>query len=530
MEPAINKVSAYYLRTPDGTVYGPVDIVTLCIWATDARVIPGCELSEKQDVWFPVEKITELRLNWSVQFSDGAVYGPLNLLAIRVLAEENSIPAGVRLSELGSGRTAVLDDSIMSLMVEEFHQMLAGCGALMSTTLGALQGAHRVALSEVQERSSRLVSVQTSLENAEKDLATSLMVNEALSHQLKEIRTLLQNKETLVRNLESVSAQGKIQAETQAAGLRAKVAALEKELQETQQRADRLSVQMAEAKEGAQKVLLEERAALLKEAQSALQGKETQLRQLESALAEAKMQAGARESELRSMVAIKEKTLREMQQRADFLAAQLVQVQEASQKALLEGRAAALKEAQIALQNKETLIQQLKSTLAHGQIQAETKANELRSKETVLEKSLQEAQQREDLLVAQRLQVQEDYQALLKESARKEKELLEKLAQIERNERKQDGAKQGAVVETEVIQTEVLEAETLGPEESGKWAASSGYGQKTQSAGRQEEQANKSGILNSVEARLQIELRQWEALKREQENQKRTGGKWFGRK
>ena len=530
MESAINKVSAYYLRTPDGTVYGPVDIVTLCIWATDARVIPGCELSEKQDVWFPVEKIAELRLNWSVQFSDGAVYGPLNLLAIRVLAAENSIPAGVRLSELGSGRTAVLDDSIMSLLVEEFHQMLAGCGALMSTTLGTLQRAHRVVLNEVQERGSQLVGVQTNLENAAKDLATSLMVNEALSHQLKETRTSLQDKETLVRNLESVSAQGKIQAETQASGLRAKVAALEKELQETQQRADRLSVQMAEAKEGAQKVLLDERATLLKEAQSAMQGKETQLRQLESALAEVKVKAVARENELRSTVAIREKTLREAQQRADLLATQLVQVQEASQKALLEGRAAALKEAQIALQNKETLIQQLKSTLAHGQIQAETQASELRSRETVLEKSLQEAQQREGLLAAQRLQAQEDYQALLKESARKEKEFSAKLAQIEENEQKRDGSKQGAVVETEVIHTEVLEAETLGPEERGKWAASPGSGQQTKSEGRQEKQANKSGILNSVEARLQIELRQWEALKREQENQKRTGGKWFGRK
>ena len=42
MDPLINKLATYFLRTPDGTVYGPVDVVTLCIWATDARVIPGC--------------------------------------------------------------------------------------------------------------------------------------------------------------------------------------------------------------------------------------------------------------------------------------------------------------------------------------------------------------------------------------------------------------------------------------------------------------------------------------------------------
>ncbi|MEI8140883.1 MAG: hypothetical protein WCI03_13580 [bacterium] len=513
MESAINTVVAYSLRTPDGTVYGPVDIVTLCVWATDARVIPGCEWSENRDVWFPVEKIPELRLNWSVQFADGTLYGPLNLLAIWVLASENSIPPGVKLSELGTKREAILDHSLLPLLVEEFHQMLAGCGALMSTALVALRGAHRGVLNEAEECSSRLRALKAKLENADQDLAVSMRLNEALSHQLSEAQKTLQNRDAEIRKLESAATQDKAQADTQIQQLESAVA----------------------------------------------QGKirtDTQIRKLESEVALGKNQAEAQAIEMRSKIT----ALEEAQQRASLLATQLVHVQEGAQKLLTEERAAWLKESQGALQKKETLIQQLEAAVAHGKMQADSQATEMQSKIALGDKALQEVQQRSVALIAQLAQAQENYQVLVHESASKEKESAVKFQQIEQDvlastelvaktmrevdrregqlrdlqkkldEKRPVFSTQGTVVEAEVIHTEVLQAEVLVTEEAGDWTEVSGSGQPDKADGKHEKTGNTSGILNSVEARLQQELRQWEVLKREQENQKRTGGKWFRRK
>lgn len=167
MEPSTPTVSLRFLRTPEGTIYGPVDMATLCLWAADARVIPGCELSADRKTWFPVESLPELRLNWSVRFDESTTYGPLNLLAIWTLASEQSIPRGVKLEEQGTDRVAVLDDSLLPLLVDECRGVLAGCGTYVADSIGKLGGAHKAALAGIAERDARLEELQAKLEQAE---------------------------------------------------------------------------------------------------------------------------------------------------------------------------------------------------------------------------------------------------------------------------------------------------------------------------------------------------------------------------
>lgn len=474
MEFRINKVSSYYLRTPDGTIYGPVDIVTLCIWATDARVIPGCALSERQDAWFPVETLPELRLNWSVQLADGSIYGPLNLLAIRVLASEKSIPPGARLSENGNGRKAILDDSLMPLLVEEFHQMLAGCGSLTRDAVGAVREAHQAALKAAEERDAQLLDVQSKLVKAENAHAVSL----ALASELKSNYT---ESEAVISKLESAMAHGKTQAEILVTDMRSKIELLQDEVREAQHRGEIISSERVKAQEDAQKTLINERALLQRESQKALQTKETLIEQLEAAQAHNKAQAEAQATEMQAQLLLLKKELQNTQQRAELLSVQLVHVQGGYQ-TLVNESARKEKEASDKLK----------------QIEQEIKDSTALASKTMLEVERRESQLRD--------------------------------LQVKMEKRERDLSKQGAVVEAEVIHAEVLHVESLGSEEAGDCTASSAAGDREQPAYRQGEPSNKSGILNSVEARLQLELRQWEVLKREQENQKRTGGKWFGRK
>lgn len=170
MNGTVQTVAQYYLKTPDGTVYGPVDIATLCTWATDARVIPGCVLSVDRTNWVSVDQHPELRLNWSVQFDDGTAYGPLNLLAIWILALEESIPKGVALVERETHRRVVLNDSLYPLLVAECRQVLTGCGRLMADAIGNLAGDRKSAVSALADREARLEELKAKLEQSELEI------------------------------------------------------------------------------------------------------------------------------------------------------------------------------------------------------------------------------------------------------------------------------------------------------------------------------------------------------------------------
>ncbi|MEI6167634.1 MAG: hypothetical protein WCS52_10605 [bacterium] len=521
MDTPLNNVAAYYLRTPDGTVYGPVDIVTLCLWATDARVIPGCELSERQDVWFPVEAIPELRLNWSVQLMDGSFYGPLNLLAIRLLASENSIPAGARVCERGTARDTILSDAMIPLLVEEFHQMLAGCGALMSATLGAAQSAREErfeAVRAAEERGAQLEAMRIKLEKTEADLAAAVMSAADFG-----AKFLLADRTLKQEQTRSGHEQGKA-----AQVVAAHEALLKKNGQD-----------LADAKLAAAELesKLKQTGQDLADARLVAVDWESKLKQAGQDLADARVVVADWESKY----AVTERALILEQERAG---------KELGKAAQLSGEAEALarriETAQNALREKETGIQRLEEALAERQAVAERQERETRAEMTALEKALRTTLG----------SVEGQFEALQKASARKEKESSDKLRQFEKevkasteqvaktlremeqrerqcrdlqneiNQRKREVAQRGAVVEVDVIHAELLHAEPVGgPKEAEDWITPPGTGKS--SSHQQGTAAPKPGVLNSVEARLQNELRQWEVLKRDQKSQKKNSPKWF---
>lgn len=177
----------HYLRTPDGAVYGPADIATLCTWSTDARIIPGCELSPDRTTWVSVEAFPALRLNWSVQFDDGTSYGPLNLLAIWALACENSIPRGVALKEKDSKRTVILNDSLYPLLIDECRLVLAACGSLMADASANMAETLQAAATRHQVQDQLSQELRQKLGKAESDLAVNLKLTAETQKRLVEM-------------------------------------------------------------------------------------------------------------------------------------------------------------------------------------------------------------------------------------------------------------------------------------------------------------------------------------------------------
>jgi len=445
----------HYLRTPDGSVYGPVDIATLCAWAADARVIPGCVLSADRETWQPVETYPELRLNWSVQFEDGTAYGPLNLLAIWVLASEESIPKGVVLVEKETGRKVVLNESIYPSLIQECRQVLSGCGQLISRELSTLSTARTDAIALLAERDasldelrgylettrvtladreSQLGALRFKLAQTESDLDVNLklvaetqrrlaesVAHASLASELADLQNQLATANSEVSRLEGELASTlsqleeagrKLSAEHEAnvAGGRREqealttVAGLESILAASQRSLDKARDQAANDAEILARLRTSEASLRqqLQEAQTGIVDRDHQLLKLESTLADARTQSEQQISHLESRLNLSQQARVTEQERARQDADALVQL-----RADLDALSRRLQELQTDLQDKTNVIRTQESAMAVQQTEADKRISLLKSTIKMLENDLQLATQSVQNLTIQLNQAKE---------------------------------------------------------------------------------------------------------------------------
>ena len=415
------------LKTPDGTVYGPVDMATLCVWATDARVIPGCLISPDGREWAPVESIPEFRLNWTVRFVDGTTYGPLNLLAIRLLADERSIPAGVSIVETGTGRTCELDDSLIPVLVEECRAIMNGCGAVTARIVEALKQERRGAPAAAApgapvpaERDSRYTELLAKLKRAEHDLAVNMNL-------------VAETQRRLATDQEAVSRREA--AERAATGLQVRLEAAEHE--HAAQRT-RLETEVAARDQRVAGLL-----ARLEPLENELVRARNRIQELERLLGEAQaaVAAGAHERKLLVLdLASTQARIPELEASVEsgsrLLAAEQGRSAQAAESlarmtAERDALTASLEAAQTNFQSRDVAIRQYEAALADQRADAARQLAEWQSRCDQLKKDLSLSKQKEEAL-ARRIKEARDTSARAHKVARAtEHKLREELAAVQ---------------------------------------------------------------------------------------------------
>ena len=68
----------WYVRTADGSVYGPADVASLVSWAEDGRLDADTSVSKDRVSWTPAPLMDELAMSWLVEIKPGKVVGPFN--------------------------------------------------------------------------------------------------------------------------------------------------------------------------------------------------------------------------------------------------------------------------------------------------------------------------------------------------------------------------------------------------------------------------------------------------------------------
>jgi flagellar motor protein MotB len=102
----------WFVRKPDGSVYGPETAEVLREWAAECRLVCGNQVSKDKKHWIAAEDLPHLEMNWVAESPDGRRYGPFNILATRELFEHEVLPEDAVLKELKTGATSTVAEQL----------------------------------------------------------------------------------------------------------------------------------------------------------------------------------------------------------------------------------------------------------------------------------------------------------------------------------------------------------------------------------------------------------------------------------
>ena len=90
----------WFVRTADGSVYGPATVETLVAWARDGRIDPSGFVSRDRLKWEPAQLMPALEMKWLVETEPGKVFGPFNRALVATLFADGSIPKNSKVYRL----------------------------------------------------------------------------------------------------------------------------------------------------------------------------------------------------------------------------------------------------------------------------------------------------------------------------------------------------------------------------------------------------------------------------------------------
>lgn len=86
----------WYVKAPDGTVFGPVSTDKLKTWADESRITPEHLVSEDRENWIPVSQVAELGMIFLIELKPGDVFGPFTQKVVENLVDGGEFPADAK--------------------------------------------------------------------------------------------------------------------------------------------------------------------------------------------------------------------------------------------------------------------------------------------------------------------------------------------------------------------------------------------------------------------------------------------------
>ncbi|MBO4288431.1 MAG: hypothetical protein J5985_09755 [Kiritimatiellae bacterium] len=256
-----NKDDQWYLRTGGTATFGPVSLEGLILWAEQARVLPGHEVSHDKETWMPAEQVPELRMTTYIDLGDGNMGGPFNRKAAETLIETGRVSKDAKLIDEteGDGNTAagekVSDDSPAPQGKSRSSKSGEdGDAEDWREKAGQLETALAGRDRELAARDEQIASLQTKLAEQKQKLAELASAGESAGRFQEEAALAKQEQQALLAALDDMKAENArlresakaeaVKTSGENSDLLARLDALERELadvqaQRTQEQAER---------------------------------------------------------------------------------------------------------------------------------------------------------------------------------------------------------------------------------------------------------------------------------------------------
>ena len=87
----------WYVRSEEGSVYGPADTGTLVSWAEEGRINATGFVSRDRKSWIPAQLMDELQMKWVVEAEPGKFFGPFNRVFLVKIHKAGEVPEGAKI-------------------------------------------------------------------------------------------------------------------------------------------------------------------------------------------------------------------------------------------------------------------------------------------------------------------------------------------------------------------------------------------------------------------------------------------------
>ena len=111
----------WYVKTADGSVFGPVNIAKLIEWTEGGRIQAAFTVSTDQQNWRKASSLKALEMDMLVELEDGRLFGPFNKKVIEQLKKDNRLKAGDRVFE--SEEVRVKSEEVVERIVEKIVEV-----------------------------------------------------------------------------------------------------------------------------------------------------------------------------------------------------------------------------------------------------------------------------------------------------------------------------------------------------------------------------------------------------------------------
>ncbi len=81
----------WFVRTEEGSVYGPAAMSALSEWAKEGRIEPSCFVSSDRINWKPAQLVPELEMKWLVETEPGKFFGPFHRQVVSRLFHDGQL-------------------------------------------------------------------------------------------------------------------------------------------------------------------------------------------------------------------------------------------------------------------------------------------------------------------------------------------------------------------------------------------------------------------------------------------------------